>query len=125
MYDKLPFFGIKVHATSIGPVTQIPIGIMGTMAQMIFWDVRDKTSVDNWSRPHRSGSGRPCSGSGGNCRRIVLDYAAGRSRTGSNRGKVTGDGAIAFGLAVPGACYTEVNPTQDLPGRLFLLSSFN
>jgi hypothetical protein len=43
MYDKLPFFGIKVHATSIGPVTQIPIGIMGTMAQMIFWDVRDKT----------------------------------------------------------------------------------
>ncbi len=43
MYDRLSFLGIKVHATSVGPVTQMHIGIMGTMAQMMLSDLRDKT----------------------------------------------------------------------------------
>jgi DNA invertase Pin-like site-specific DNA recombinase len=43
MYDRLSFLGIKVHASSIGPVTQMHIGIMGTMAQMMLSDLRDKT----------------------------------------------------------------------------------
>ena len=43
MYDRLSFLGIKVHTTSVGPVTQMHIGIMGTMAQMMLSDLRDKT----------------------------------------------------------------------------------
>lgn len=35
MYHRLSLRGIKGHATSIGAVTQMPIGIMGTMAQMM------------------------------------------------------------------------------------------
>lgn len=42
MYDRLTFLGVKVHATSVGPVTQVHIGIMGTMAQMMLTDMRDK-----------------------------------------------------------------------------------
>ncbi len=42
MYDRLTFLGIKVHATGVGPVTQMHIGIMGTMAQMMLTDMRDK-----------------------------------------------------------------------------------
>ena len=43
MFDRLTFFGIKVHASSIGPLTQMHVGIMGTMAQMSLADLRDKT----------------------------------------------------------------------------------
>ncbi len=43
MFDRLTFFGIKVHASSIGALTQMHIGIMGTMAQMTLSDLREKT----------------------------------------------------------------------------------
>jgi len=44
LFDQLPFRGIQIHATSLGgPVTQMHIGIMGTMAQMALSDLRDKT----------------------------------------------------------------------------------
>ena len=43
LFDRLTFHGIQIHATSIGLVTQMHIGIMGTMAQMTLADLRDKT----------------------------------------------------------------------------------
>lgn len=43
LFDRLTFHGIRLHATSIGLVTQMHIGIMGTMAQMTLADLRDKT----------------------------------------------------------------------------------
>jgi site-specific DNA recombinase len=43
MFDNLSFLGIQVHATSIGAVSQMHIGIMGTMAQMTLSDLREKT----------------------------------------------------------------------------------
>jgi site-specific DNA recombinase len=43
LFDRLTFHGVQIHATSIGLVTQMRIGIMGTMAQMTLSDLRDKT----------------------------------------------------------------------------------
>ena len=42
-FDQLSFHRVQVHATAIGPVTQMHIGIMGTMAQMTLADLREKT----------------------------------------------------------------------------------
>ena len=41
-YDRLQFAGVKIHALNVGAVTQMHIGIMGTMAQMALTDIRDK-----------------------------------------------------------------------------------
>ena len=41
-YDRLTFAKVKIHAINIGEVTQMHIGIMGTMAQMTLSDMRDK-----------------------------------------------------------------------------------
>ena len=44
LYDQMTFRGIQIHATSPGgQVTQVLIGVMGTMAQMTLSDLRDKT----------------------------------------------------------------------------------
>lgn len=43
LYDRLSFAGVQIHAVSIGHVTQMHIGIMGTMAQMTLADLREKT----------------------------------------------------------------------------------
>ena len=42
LYDRLSFAGVQIHAVSIGHVTQMHIGIMGTMAQITLSDMRDK-----------------------------------------------------------------------------------
>ena len=42
-FDRLSFARVTVHATAIGLVTQMHIGIMGTMAQMALADLREKT----------------------------------------------------------------------------------
>ncbi len=42
-HDRLTFFGVDVHAVSLGLVTQMHIGIMGTMAQLTLSDLRAKT----------------------------------------------------------------------------------
>ncbi len=42
-FDRLSFSRVTVHATAIGLVTQMHIGIMGTMAQMALSDLREKT----------------------------------------------------------------------------------
>jgi site-specific DNA recombinase len=42
LYDRLTFARVEIHAISIGHVTQMHIGIMGTMAQMTLSDMRDK-----------------------------------------------------------------------------------
>ena len=42
-FDRLSFSRVAVHATAIGLVTQMHIGIMGTMAQMVLADLREKT----------------------------------------------------------------------------------
>jgi site-specific DNA recombinase len=42
LYDRLTFLRIQIHAASLGLVTQMHIGIMGTMAQMMLTDLRDK-----------------------------------------------------------------------------------
>jgi site-specific DNA recombinase len=43
LFDQLTFMGIQVHASSIGLLTHMHIGIMGTMAQMTLSELRDKT----------------------------------------------------------------------------------
>ena len=43
LFDRLTFRGIQVHATSIGLLTPMHVGIMGTMAQMTLADLREKT----------------------------------------------------------------------------------
>jgi site-specific DNA recombinase len=43
LFDRLTFHGVQIHATSIGVVTQMHIGIMGTMARMTPRDLREKT----------------------------------------------------------------------------------
>ena len=43
LFDRLTFRRIEVHAVSIGKLTQMHVGIMGTMAQMTLADLRDKT----------------------------------------------------------------------------------
>lgn len=42
LYDRLTFARVDIHAINIGHVTQMHIGIMGTMAQMTLTDLRDK-----------------------------------------------------------------------------------
>ena len=41
LYDRLTFARVQIHAINIGHVTQMHIGIMGTMAQMTLSDMRD------------------------------------------------------------------------------------
>ena len=43
LFDRLTFRRVAVHATSLGLVTQMHVGIMGTMAQMTLSDLREKT----------------------------------------------------------------------------------
>jgi site-specific DNA recombinase len=43
LFDRLSFRRIAIHATSLGQVTQMHVGIMGTMAQMTLSDLREKT----------------------------------------------------------------------------------
>lgn len=42
-FDRLSFHRVQVHAISLGLVTQMHVGIMGTMAQMYISDLREKT----------------------------------------------------------------------------------
>jgi site-specific DNA recombinase len=42
LYDRLTFAKVRIHAINIGQVTQMHIGIMGTIAQMTLSDMRDK-----------------------------------------------------------------------------------
>ena len=43
-YDRLSFCGVRIHATGLGgEITQLHIGILGTMAQMALSDLGEKT----------------------------------------------------------------------------------
>ena len=42
-FEQLTFDGVQLHATSIGQLTPLHVGIMGTMAQLTLSDTRDKT----------------------------------------------------------------------------------
>ncbi len=42
LYDRLTFANVQIHGVNIGHITQMHIGIMGTMAQMTLSDMRDK-----------------------------------------------------------------------------------
>ena len=43
LYDQLEFRRIELHATNLGAVSTIHIGLIGTMAQLFLSDLRDKT----------------------------------------------------------------------------------
>lgn len=43
LHDKLSFHGIRLHATSVGEITPIHVGVMGMMAQMALKDLGEKT----------------------------------------------------------------------------------
>nr|WP_321985716.1 recombinase family protein [uncultured Lichenicoccus sp.] len=43
LFDRLIFRQIQVHTTSIGQLTPMHVGIMGTMAQITLVDLREKT----------------------------------------------------------------------------------
>ena len=101
LFDRLTFHRVQIHATSIGLITQMHVGIMGTMAQMFLSDLREKTKRGQVGRAR---AGRipgglaygyrvvtPPPGSkeagerainpveAGVVRRIFRDYAAGKS----------------------------------------------
>jgi site-specific DNA recombinase len=42
-HDRLGFAGVKLHATNIGEITPIHVGVMGMMAQAYISDLKDKT----------------------------------------------------------------------------------
>ncbi len=42
-FDQLSFHKVQLHAVNLGPVTQLHIGVMGTMAQMQLTDIGHKT----------------------------------------------------------------------------------
>jgi DNA invertase Pin-like site-specific DNA recombinase len=101
LFDRLSFHGVRVHATSIGLVTQMHIGIMGTMAQMMLADLREKTRRGQLGRArtgripgglaygydvvpppsgsHEAGERRINPAEAVIVRRIFHDYAAGKS----------------------------------------------
>jgi DNA invertase Pin-like site-specific DNA recombinase len=42
LHDRLSFCGIKIHTMATGPVTQLHIGMLGTMAQLYLSGLREK-----------------------------------------------------------------------------------
>jgi DNA invertase Pin-like site-specific DNA recombinase len=42
LHDRLSFCGIKIHTVATGAVTQLHIGMLGTMAQLYLSDLREK-----------------------------------------------------------------------------------
>ena len=44
LHDQLSFLGITIHTVQQGPITQMHIGLLGTMAQMQLSDIRSKTT---------------------------------------------------------------------------------
>jgi site-specific DNA recombinase len=42
LYDRLSFSGVKIHTVTTGVVTQLHIGMLGTMAQLYLSDLREK-----------------------------------------------------------------------------------
>jgi DNA invertase Pin-like site-specific DNA recombinase len=43
LFDQLSFLGIGIHSVQQGPVTQLHIGLLGTMSQLFLSDLRAKT----------------------------------------------------------------------------------
>jgi site-specific DNA recombinase len=43
LHDRLAFHGIKLHAPSLGEITQIHVAVMGMMAQLALKDLGEKT----------------------------------------------------------------------------------
>ncbi|CEF48494.1 unnamed protein product [uncultured bacterium] len=83
---RLSFSGVKIHTVTTGPVTQLHIGMLGTMAQLYLSDLREKVWRGQLGRARQ---GRIPGGlaygyeviaerdaSGGGRRRIVDDEAA-------------------------------------------------
>ena len=101
LFDRLTFRRIEMHAVSIGKLTQMHVGIMGTMAQMTLADLRDKTRRGQLGRARvgripgglaygyavvtpqagsrEAGERRIQPAEAEVVRRIFRDYAAGRS----------------------------------------------
>src|SRR5246500_5221106 len=42
LHDRLSFRGVKIHTVATGAVTQLHIGMLGTMAQLYLSDLREK-----------------------------------------------------------------------------------
>src|SRR3989442_191478 len=42
LHDRLSFAGVKIHTVATGEVTQLHIGMLGTMAQLYLSDLREK-----------------------------------------------------------------------------------
>ena len=122
-HDRLSFYGVRLHATNIGEITPIHVGVMGMMAQAYISDLRDKTRRGQLGRaragkipgglaygyevvppaPGEDGAGsrRIIPDEAEIVRRIFRDYAAGKSaRTISrelNGAKIQGPGGREWG----------------------------
>lgn len=101
LYDRLTFRRVQIHTTSIGQISQMHIGIVGTMAQMTLTDLREKTRRGQLGRARlgkipgglafgyqvvapaagarESGDRRINEAEADIVRRIFAEYAAGRS----------------------------------------------
>ena len=122
-HDRLSFYGVRLHATNIGEITPIHVGVMGMMAQAYISDLRDKTRRGQLGRaragkipgglaygyevvppaPGEDGAGtrRIIPDEAEIVRRIFRDYAAGKSaRTIArelNGAKIQGPGGREWG----------------------------
>jgi site-specific DNA recombinase len=43
LHDRMSFARVKLHATNVGEITAMHIGLLGTMAQLYLSDLREKT----------------------------------------------------------------------------------
>ena len=60
LYDQLTFARVEIHAVAVGHLTQMHIGIMGTMAQMSLSDTRDKVRRAQLGRARASSCVSSC-----------------------------------------------------------------
>ena len=59
LYDQLSFLGIGIHTVQQDPITQLHIGLLGTMGQLALADVKAKTlrGLRAVAKDGRSGGG--------------------------------------------------------------------
>jgi DNA invertase Pin-like site-specific DNA recombinase len=50
LHDRLSFAGVKIHTVATGEVTQLHIGMLGTMAQLYLSDLREKSGAASLAR---------------------------------------------------------------------------
>ena len=88
LHDRLSFCGIKIHTLATGSVTQLHIGMLGTMAQLYLSDLREKVWCGQLGRARQ---GRIPGGVAYGCVAYgydVVDVVAERDESGAGRRRI-------------------------------------